>query len=500
MSKKIKKHSYALVIMDGFGYAAPDQLNAISHANMPHIKNLLQHYPHTILNAAGTAVGLPENYIGNSEVGHITIGSGRIIKQDLVRINELISHNTLQSHPIINSCFSQLTQSKKTLHIMGLLSDAGVHSHISHLFAYIDVALSYNIASIKIHPFLDGRDVVQPADYYLRKLQEKISQISRSSCTIASITGRFYAMDRDKNWERIKQTYDMLTQQHTLKWTNWSDALDYYYKKSMNDEFIPPTPFYAEQLIQNGDGILFFNYRPDRARQLTASFVDPDFDSFSKKNLHLTFFITPIKYSSHLKTEFLLKKIPTPNTLKEVLSHAHKTIFSIAETEKYAHITYFFNGGKEKKLLYETRILVPSTPLENYAHLPEMSAAQITQKVIESLHTKPCDFYLINYANADMVGHSGNFKATVQAIEFLDTQIGTLYNAFVEQNNGTLIITADHGNAEDMSNKAHTKNPVLFLVINKDLKNKSISLPLHQLSDIAPFILNMMRVDIPHQM
>ncbi len=507
MINKKNKHPFVLVILDGFGQALSSRSNAIFHAYTPHLEEWFKTYPHTTLTAAGKAVGLPEGYIGNSEVGHLTIGSGRIILQNLVRINTLIHNKKLKNHHVIKSCFSQLAATKKTLHIMGLLSDAGVHSHISHLFAYIDLAIEYGITYINIHPFLDGRDVPpKSSKKYLKKLEKKIANFP--SCQIASIIGRFYAMDRDHNWKRTQQIYTMFTEQHKPQWSGWQDALAYYYKQNITDEFIPPTPLFSTPLIQENDGILFLNFRPDRAHQLTASFTDPNFSAFSKKTLALSFFITPTDYNSdHYVTQTLLKKINIQNTLKEILSQNNKTIFTIAETEKYAHVTYFFNGGKKDLLPNETRVLVPSVPTKNYIDFPQMSARHITQKVIESLKTNTRDFYLINYANADMVGHSGNFKATVKAIECLDEELKKLYDIVVEEKSGTLIITSDHGNAENMFNTqtgqpqtAHTVNPVPFIVINKNLKNKNISLKLKGLSDIAPFILEKMILQIPIEM
>lgn len=492
MSNKQRKKPLLLVILDGFGAAPPSPANACSLAITPNLTTWKHEYPCTTLLASGTAVGLPKNSIGNSEVGHLTIGSGRIIEQDLVRVNKLLAHG-IGDHPVIKKYFSELTRSGKTLHLMGLLSDAGVHSDINHIQAYLDAAHYYDIHKVMVHPFLDGRDVAPcSASIFLEKLETMLTQ---TDC-IGSLTGRFYAMDRDNHWDRTQATYAMLTQPPTTQWTNWRDALAYYYAHNITDEFIPPTPLLHHQLVYPGDGMLFFNIRPDRARQLTTMFTIP-----------LAFFITPVPYSTKAGTTTLLEKISVPHTLKEMLSAYDKTIFSIAETEKYAHVTYFFNGLKEEKIPHETQVLIPSLSMKSYATAPEMSAQKITNAVLHSLTTNPCDFYLINYANADMVGHSGKLQATIKAIEFLDTQIAQLYHQVIEIMNGTLIITADHGKAEcmyDMRTQqprtAHTTNPVPCLVINVALKNSHLPLSLTQLSDLAPYILQSMNIPVPHEM
>lgn len=496
-----------LVILDGFGYAKATKHNAIAQANMPHFKQWLQEYPHTLLQASGTAVGLPEGYIGNSEVGHLTIGAGRTVKQDLVRINEAIASGAFFTNPTVVNNFTTLAQNGHTLHLMGLLSDAGVHSHIDHLVTLLEIAKSYNIATTYLHLFLDGRDVPpRSAKQYLSSIQTTCNRLNYGR--IGSICGRFYAMDRDGNWQRTQQCYDTITQQQPHTLLDWQQALDYYYKQDITDEFIPPTQLEPDSIVRNGDGVFFFNFRPDRARQLTQAFTDPLFNHFTTKKYKLTFFITMTDYD-HAKyhTQSMFKKIKLYKTLKDALNAAGKSIFSIAETEKYAHVTYFFNGMREKKLPLETRVLIPSLPTKNYVNHPKMSAAEITKTVLHSLKTDPKNFYLINYANADMVGHSGDITATIKAVEFLDTQLQQLYEQIVVTMNGTLYITADHGKAEDMYDEkahqpqtAHTKNPVYFVMINKELKNNSEQLHLNQLNDIAPFILQHLAVPVPQEM
>ena len=497
----------ALIILDGFGYREAINYNAIYHAHTPNYDAWMQEYPHAILGASGTHVGLPEGNIGSSEAGHLTIGSGRIIKESVTIINDAIATKSFFSNPILISTLKKL-KTDKTLHLMGLLSDASVHANLKQLYAFLEVAKQQGITNIVIHPFLDGRDTPpQSAGQYLQLLEKKLTELGIGK--IGSIHGRLYAMDRDKNWNRTEQSYRTLTEPQQIPYPSWEQAVEHYYTINTTDEFIPPTQLDKDAYIKNGDGIIFFNFRPDRARQLATAFINPDFDSFKRKLLKLAFFITPTVYNTKLQTEALYpaQKNAT-NSLKDVLMQHGKTIFSIAETEKYAHVTYFFDGGREDSAPNETRILVPSLHTKQYAKQPEMSAHAITEKVLESLKTDPRDFYLINYANADMVGHSGNFGATIKAIECLDKQLSILYNQIVEKMGGTMYITADHGNAEDMYDEeahqprtAHTTNPVPFIMLRNDLKGKGgEKLPLKQLSAIAPFILKNMDLPVPKEM
>lgn len=494
-----------LVILDGLGYRAEKKHNAVAQAHTPMLDYLNKHYPHTIIEAAGTAVGLRPGMMGNSEVGHLTIGTGRIIEQPIKRIDDLINTHQLEELPLIKNNFTNLTKTGHTLHLIGLLSDAGVHSDIKHLFACIDIAHQYQIKKIVIHPFLDGRDTPpESATLFLAQLENKTE--STPEATIGSICGRFYAMDRNKEWDRTKETYDMLTKKMPLKFTSWQTALDYYYKKHITDEFIPPTQLNRE-IITDDDGILFFNFRPDRARQLTEAFVSENFNKFPTQKLHLAFFITPVEYAKNLKTEYILPTEHIKNTLMEVLAHHSLSTFAIAETEKYAHVTYFFNAGREKKYPKEDRVIIPSITTTSYQNIPEMQAHKITQTIIHSLEDTPHDFYLINYANPDMVGHSGDFEATVKAVECVDAQVKKLYEHVVEKMSGTLYVTADHGNAEMMWDEkhnqpqtSHTNNPVEFMFINQAVKDQKIALPLKELSDIAPFILKNLDLPIPQEM
>ncbi|HSW74104.1 MAG TPA: 2,3-bisphosphoglycerate-independent phosphoglycerate mutase, partial [Candidatus Limnocylindria bacterium] len=359
------------------------------------------------------------------------------------------------------------------------------------------------ITRMYIHPFLDGRDTPpQSATTYLTQLSQELGK--RTYGSIGSLQGRWYAMDRSSNWDRTEQSYKMLTSTQATPRLTWQEVLKTNYAAGITDEFIPPTRLDPNSTLGPGDGIIFINTRADRARQLTAAFVDPAFDTFPTQKLNLSFFMTPVFYGQHLATTILYPTKQLANTLKQVLAAADNTIFTIAETEKYAHVTYFFDGGSEQPVAHETRVLVPSLPLKDYSQAPCMSAPEITDAVIKSLTTNPCDFYLINYANADMVGHSGNFEATVAAIECLDTELQKLYALVVEKLDGTLIITADHGNAEEKWDKkhnqprtAHTNNPVPFLVLSKHATPLP---PLEGLADIAPYILQCMSLPIPAEM
>lgn len=492
-----QSNTTALIILDGFGYSKERKYNAVAYAKTPNITRYFSMYPYAILDAAGTAVGLPEGYIGNSQVGHLTIGAGRIVEQPETIWLKSIDNESFFTNNLIVDQLAKLQRNHGSLHVMGLLSDAGIHAHEKQIHACIFAAARYGIQKIFIHPFLDGRDVPPQSAYlYLKRLDDVLKQLHNAS--IGSIHGRFYAMDRDNNWERTERSYRILTEKQKAQTNSWEKILEHNYAGRVTDEFIVPIQLNPDSIIKNGDGIIFCNFRPDRARQLTASFIQENFNHFCQKPINLTFFITPTKYSDELETTVLFPTPAIQNTLKEILAAHNKTIFSIAETEKYAHVTYFFNGGKEAPLRGETQVLVPSIHAKNYIQHPEMSSREITQKVLESLQNNPQNFYLINYANADMVGHSGNFGATIKAIEIVDTQLGQLYEQIVEKLHGTMYITADHGKAEDMYDEktnqprtAHTNNPVPFIMIQKELKNGA-TLPLTQLADIAPFILKNM--------
>lgn len=503
----MKHGPHVLVILDGFGYRHAHDHNAIQAAHPEHFLRLQSQYPSTTLNASGTHVGLLPHMIGNSEVGHLTIGSGRSIKQPVSIIHDAIADGSFFSNPLMVRRFTEIAQKKGRLHLMGLLSDGGVHSHEDHLFALISMAARLGVTSIVVHPFLDGRDCSpQSAAQYLERLDKALKGVKNG--IIGTLHGRFYAMDRDNHWERTERSYKMLTSPHKPHFANWIQALDDSYAKGITDEFFIPLTLHHNAYIQPGDALVFFNFRADRARQLTRSLVDPKFNAFPTHPLNLAWMITFTKYHPDFNVEVLLEKNPVHNTFFDLLEQAEKSIFTIAETEKYAHVTYFFNGGREVIHQHETRILIPSKRhFATYAHIPQMSAPEITHAVLQSLTENSHDFYLINYANADMVGHSGDFNATVKAIQYLDHEIQRLYVRVIEQLNGTLYITGDHGKAEDMWNiqlsqprTAHTTNKVPFIYSNQKEKGNSAHLPLTELADIAPFMLQKLGIAVPQEM
>lgn len=487
----------ALVILDGFGYREEDDHNAVAQASMPTFVKLLSSYPATTLKAAGQAVGLPQGYNGNSEVGHLTMGCGKIIKQPFTLIEESISKESFYNLAPLKKQFQKLKKSGKTLHLLGLLSDGGVHSSLYHLFAFLKMAKQEGLTNVVIHPFLDGRDVdLHSASRYLELLEKKCEKYGIGK--IGSLHGRFYAMDRNRNWQQTERTYQILTEKQPVVTSSWKEALKDAYQDLPSEEFIPPTQLDSSLIIKNGDGVIFYNFRADRARQLTSYFVNGSPDK-KVEPFDLAFFITPVSYGSQYNTTVLFKKSVIPLTLTQFLHDEGYSIFSVAETEKYAHVTYFFNGGREQKLEHETRVLVPSITRQNYNEFPEMSASTITDAVVHSLKTDPQDFYVINYANADMVAHTGNFDATLQALECLDKQLKILLEEIVHKQNGVLLITSDHGNAEDMFDESnnqprtsHSANSVFFIIAAQDLKDVHLHLPLNQLSDIAPFVAQVM--------
>jgi len=506
------KKPIMLVILDGFGYKEEKEGNAVASANMPNWNNWLKKYPNRLLKASGEAVGLLPGYMGNSEVGHLAIGSGRIIETNLKKFHKIIEDGSFFKNVTIINLFEKLKQTGNALHLMGLLSNSGVHSHQEHLYAILKLAKQIGLKKVFIHAFLDGRDTPpKSAAKYLTQLEEECKKIGIGE--IASIQGRFYAMDRDNNWERTKEGYDVLTTApNNFKSKTWSQALDEAYEKDETDEFVRPQLLIKEGIIQPGDGIFFFNFRPDRAHQLTETFINRKFENFDGKEfIPLSFFFSTTRYNEKFKdfdNVVLFEEKPINNTFFDVLDKNNKSFFIIAETEKYAHVTYFFRGMVDNELPHETRTLIPSIKAKNYIENPCMSAPQITEALLESLQKDQKDFYLVNYANADMVGHSANFEATVKACECLDKQIGKLFAEVIEKKDGTLFITADHGNAEDMIDEegnpksSHSTSHVPFMIIKKE-DNEDIKLssnPNLGISNIAPTLLKYMRLSIPKEM
>ncbi len=505
-----------LIILDGLGYSPQTKGNAVVAANMPNFKGWLKNYPSTLLHASGKDVGLLPGFIGNSEVGHLTMGSGRIIKSALVKFKEVVDDGSFFKNETLIKNFKKIGDNN-ALHIMGLLSDAGVHSHQFELEALLELAKKQNIKNVYIHTFLDGRDTPpKSAAIYLDRLDKFCKKIDLGK--IATVHGRFYAMDRDNNWDRIKKSYDVLCSPKTITCNDsWQELLNKSYAKDITDEFVEPVFLESDETfnvkdgqIKKGDGVVFLNFRPDRARELTQAFIDPNFNEFYVTKNSLKFFITTTRYKKEFENfdnEILFEKEKIENTLLDQILCKK---FIIAETEKYAHVTYFFRGMVEKQLPNEEYVLIPSIKAKNYIDYPKMSAKKITDKVLESLKNDPACFYVINYANPDMVGHSGNFDATVKACEFLDGQLKELYEEVVVKQNGTIFLTADHGNAEEMLDAktgepktSHSNNPVYFIKINKGLEGEY--LPEYEdvkygLSNIAPTVLEHLGFDVPRIM
>jgi len=455
---EIKTKPNMLIILDGLGISFQKKYNAFFQAHTPYLDTWQHQYFYTTLQASGEFVGLPNGHHGNSQVGHFTLGAGAIIEQTIALLNNNLQVDILHCNYTLTELLQKFNHTSR-IHLLGMVSDGNIHSNIKHAQAFIKVLLNHQIADILVHAFLDGRDCPpRSALDYLAQLEKDLKQTPNGR--IASIHGRYYAMDRNNNEDRTQATFDILTKQQRT-YTAFQDVIAKHYTTEFSDEFIKPTACIQDHTILPGDAIIFFNFRPDRAIQLTKKLL----------TLDLAFFITPVIYDLKLQTTPLIQEVCAHNTLLEIVSNKNKKIFSIAETEKYAHISYFFNGHKDILWPRETRILIPSSPIQPVED-PCMQAEQITQTVLNSLHDEPQDFYLINYANADMVGHSGNLPATIKAIEFLDIQLAKLYQKVVVEQEGIIYITADHGNAEMMFDPtsqqpctSHTSNPVPFYML-----------------------------------
>ncbi|MCW8386511.1 2,3-bisphosphoglycerate-independent phosphoglycerate mutase [Fluoribacter dumoffii] len=499
-----KNATLLLMILDGWGYNKNSEYNAIAQANTPQWDEWWAHCPHILLDAAGHAVGLPDAQMGNSEVGHMHIGAGRVIQQDFTRINDSIKKGEFANNPVFQDVIKTLQTTKKSLHIMGLFSPGGVHSHENHLFALLELCAQQKFTSVYLHLFLDGRDT--PPQSALHSLQRLDIELKKHPVAqVCSISGRYYAMDRDNRWERIEPVYTLLTQARCdSHFQDAETAIITYYQQNLSDEFIPPTLIGKSKPIEDGDAVLFFNFRADRARQLTTAFIDPAFKKFNRTvHPQLSYFVSMTQYDKNLPTSNAFPPILLNNTLGEVLANHDLSQLRIAETEKYAHVTFFFNGGNENIFANEERILIPSPKIPTYDLQPEMSAPQLTECLVEAINSRAYDVIICNYANADMVGHSGNFQATVRAIECLDHCMSTVWKALSQQG-GKLLITADHGNAEEMfdetthqAHTAHTSEPVPFVYVGGDWHFKRSE---GSLIDIAPTMLALLGINPPAEM
>ena len=492
------------MILDGWGKSPDPKVSAIDHANTPFIDSLYATYPSASLRTDGLHVGLPEGQMGNSEVGHMNLGAGRIVYQDLVKVNLAVKNKTLAQEQVLVDALNYAKTNNKNIHFLGLLSDGGVHSHINHLLALIDIAEEFGLPNIFIHAFTDGRDVDPKSGLgFISKLQE---HIKNTNSKLATITGRYYAMDRDNRWERIKLTYDCLVNGIGEKSSNAQKSIQKSYDNDITDEFIKPIIMVGSNdkpiaTIKDDDVIIFFNFRTDRGRQLTQALSQNDFHEQNMHKLNL-YYVTMTNYDNSfngIKTIF--NKENLSDTLGQVLEKHHKTQIRIAETEKYPHVTFFFSGGREKPFEGETRILRNSPKVATYDLKPEMSAYELRDALIPELEKAEVDFVCLNFANGDMVGHTGVMEAAIKACEAVDICVKDVITTALE-NNYTTILIADHGNCETMINPdgtphtAHTTNPVPIILIDKNLKSIHNGI----LGDLAPTILKLMGIEQPSVM
>jgi 2,3-bisphosphoglycerate-independent phosphoglycerate mutase len=493
-----------LLILDGWGYGKHDRSDAVSQAKTPFFNSLIANYPNSKLEASGEAVGLPAGQMGNSEVGHMNLGAGRVVYQELGRINKAVKEKELNTHPVLTEAFTYAKQNNKQVHFIGLLSDGGVHSHINHLKGLCDAAKANDVPNVFIHAFLDGRDTDPNSGLgFIHELQE---HLLTSSGSIASVIGRYYAMDRDNRWERVKQAYDLLVKGTGTATSSVADSVEHFYGQNITDEFMAPIVRVNDSgqplaKIQPGDVVICFNFRTDRGREITIALTQKDFPDQDMQALPLHY-ITMTSYDDTFKNvKVLFTKDDLSNTLGEVLEKNGKKQIRIAETEKYPHVTFFFSGGREREFSQERRIMIPSPKVATYDLRPEMSANEVAEAICKELETGWPDFVCLNFANPDMVGHTGVFEAVVKAVETVDGCLQRVVQTGIA-NGYSFIILADHGNADFMinpdgsPNTAHTTNLVPCILIDKDLHHIKDG----KLGDIAPSILTIMNIPVPEIM
>jgi len=517
----LKHKPTILIVLDGWGVSVPSRANAITQARTPFLDSLLRSYPATTLQASGEATGLPWGESGNSEVGHMNIGAGRIVYQELTRINASIRSHSFESIKAFQQIFSHVKKSGGTLHIVGLVSTGGVHSHSDHLYALLEAAKAADIQRLVVHAILDGRDTPYASGIqHIERLQE---YLQHTQWRIATLSGRFYAMDRDNHWDRIEAAYRAISQGKGK--VSSSDAITTVkqsYDGGIYDENFIPTVLtdndHPAATVEEGDGILFFNIRADRMRQIVAAFCQAEFSKFDCRHYSSLATVTATQYDATLPVNVAFSPQSLKNCLAEYISANRLKQLHTAETEKYAHITYFLNGGREEPYPSEKRLMVPSPAVDSYAKKPEMSARQITEGVLAVLQNDEYDFIAVNFANADMVGHTGDMTATIRAIETIDECFKRIV-PLVLQKGGAVVITADHGNAEELLdlqtgniNKEHSNNPVPCILIAKDLEGKSLNFgdaigkdlsvlePSGLLSDVAPTVLDLLGIEKPKEM
>ena len=491
-----------LIIMDGFGESDEAEGNAVASAKTPNIDRLKSSYPFTTIGAAGLDVGLPPGQMGNSEVGHLNLGAGRVVYQDYTRINLAIEDGSFYKNPVLVEAMDLAKKRGSALHLMGLLSDGGVHSHNTHLYALLRLARARGLEEVWVHAILDGRDVPpRSALGYFQELEAEIRSIGLGK--VATVAGRYYSMDRDRRWERTELGYRAMTSGEGFVADSPEEAVRAGYDRGEDDEFLKPTVVDPEGLVKDGDAIVFFNFRPDRARQITKAFTNPDFCEFDRKKINVHF-VCMTQYEESIPSPVAFPAEYLKDTLGEVVSRAGLRQLRIAETEKYAHVTFFFNGGREEPSPGEDRVLIPSPKVATYDLKPEMSAFEVTDAVVEKIDEDVYDLIILNYANSDMVGHTGIFEAAVKAVEAVDECVGRVVSTVLDRG-GAVLLTADHGNAEQMEDEttgqhhtAHTTNPVPFVLILDGEKAR-----LRQggiLADVAPTILDLLGLAEPEVM
>ena len=498
----MSKKPVALIIMDGFGYNPDTYGNAIAAAKKPNLDKYMQTCPHNIIGASGLDVGLPDGQMGNSEVGHTNIGAGRIVYQMLVKISKDIKDGTFEKNKAVLAAMENCKEKNSALHLMGLLSPGGVHSHMEHLFGIVEMAKKNGLDKVYIHAFLDGRDVPpSSAAEYMEQTVEELNKIGVGK--IATISGRFYAMDRDNAWDRVEKAYSALVYGEGVQETNPVQAVKNSYANEVTDEFMLPTVIEGGAKIQPDDSVIFFNFRPDRARQITRAFVDPEFTGFERKNgFFPVHFVCMAQYDATMpNVSVAYPPEQLVMTMGEYLSKLGKTQLRIAETQKYAHVTFFFNGGEEKQFEGEDRILIKSPDVPTFDLKAEMSAYEVCDAVCDAIDSDKYDVIILNYANCDMVGHTGIFDAAVKAVEATDTCVGRMVEKILAKG-GAALITADHGNADKMMEPdgspftAHTTNPVPLIAVG--VEGEIISGGV--LADLAPTMLDIMGVPQPEEM
>lgn len=497
----------ALIILDGFGLRNEVKANAVALANKPNFDRYWNEFSHTQLGASGLSVGLPDGQMGNSEVGHLNIGAGRIVYQDLTRVTKAVEEGTFFENKVFLDAIHHVKSKKKKLHLYGLVSDGGVHSHIQHLFALLELAKKEDLDQVYIHAFLDGRDVApDSAVQYIAELQKKMDELGVGQ--IATVQGRYYAMDRDKRWERTEKAYRAMVYGEGPHYSDPIQAIRESYEKSIFDEFVMPTVIvddkdYPVGKIESEDAIIFFNFRPDRAIQISQVFTNEDFRGFDRgeKLPHDLYYVCLTHFSETVNGYVAYKPTNLDNTFGEILSRHGLKQLRIAETEKYPHVTYFFSGGREKEFDGETRILIPSPKVATYDLKPEMSVYEVTDALLKEIEDDRHDVIILNFANADMVGHSGRLEPAIKAIEAVDENLGRVIEAILAKG-GVALITADHGNADHMADEqgnpitSHTTNPVPFIVTKKDIQLREGGV----LADISPTMLKLLGIEQPEEM